>query len=160
MSVVRIEPASSADLAAVAALEAACYADPWAPGSFQALPGDPRVFFAVARRKDGGAPDILGYVVAWFVMDEGELANLAVAPGARRQGVARTLLEAVLEEAGRRQIRDLFLEVRESNGAALRLYTVAGFEQIGRREGYYRHPEEAALVLRRRIETSLKQHVG
>lgn len=137
--------ATAADLPEVVALERACYGDPWPATAFAALPDNPNVFFALAREQRGM---LAGYVVAWYVMDEGELANLAVAPTLRGRGVGRALLDVMLEDAARRGTEHVFLEVRESNGWARKLYGARGFEEVGRRRGYYRSPVEDALILR------------
>jgi ribosomal-protein-alanine N-acetyltransferase len=71
--------------------------------------------------------------------------NLAVDPSFRRQGIARRLLDQVLGSAPG---SEWFLEVRESNIAALNLYKELGFQLSGRREDYYRDPHEAAIVMR------------
>ena len=140
--------ARAADLPDVAALERVCYPDPWPASSFASLPDNPRVFFVVMRDLNDR---LTGYAIAWHVMDEGELANLAVAPDARRQGIASELLDAVLEDARERGTAQVFLEVRESNSAARALYSARGFDEVGRRKGYYRHPVEDALILRRTL---------
>lgn len=142
--------ATAADLPEVIALERVCYGDPWPASAFASLPENARVFFAVARQDVGGA--LSGYVVAWYVMDEGELANLAVAPAAREQGVGRGLLDSMLEDARSREAAQIYLEVRESNAAARQLYASRGFEEVGRRKGYYRSPKEDALILRRTLK--------
>jgi ribosomal-protein-alanine N-acetyltransferase len=141
---------SAADLVEVIGLERACYADPWPASAFASLPDNPRVYFAVARRAVRGP--IAGYVVAWYVMDEGELANLAVAPDARGKGIGGALLDAMLSDSTARGIATVYLEVRESNAAARQLYATHGFEEVGRRIGYYRSPTEDALILRRTIK--------
>jgi ribosomal-protein-alanine N-acetyltransferase len=87
--------------------------------------------------------------VAWFAADEGEIANLAVREPTRRRGIGAALLDAALAEGTRRGAANMYLEVRESNEAARRLYASRGFEEIGRRRRYYRHPVEDAIVLRR-----------
>lgn len=150
LSRVSIRPARAADLEAILALERACYSDPWPASSFTQLPDNPRVFFAVADA--AVAKSIAGYVVAWFVLDEGEVANLAVAPGLRRGGIGGTLLDAAVGESRRRGVSNLYLEVRESNQSARRLYTSRGFEEVSRRKGYYRSPVEDALILRRTLK--------
>lgn len=137
------------DLDSVVALERACYSDPWPAGAFATLPDNPRVYFAVADFP--AVRSIAGYVVAWFVLDEGEVANLAVATGARRQGIGGALLDAAIRESRERGVSDLYLEVRESNQSARRLYTSRGFEEVSRRKGYYRTPVEDALILRRTL---------
>jgi [ribosomal protein S18]-alanine N-acetyltransferase len=144
-----IAAGTATDLAEVSAMERECYADPWPASAFAALPDNPRVFFAVAR--DLETEQLLGYAVAWYVLDEGELANLAVAPFARRRGVGRRLLDAILSDAVVRGTAQLYLEVRESNTAARELYRSKDFVEIGRRKEYYRKPKEDALILRRRV---------
>jgi [ribosomal protein S18]-alanine N-acetyltransferase len=141
-----IARATSADLPEVVAMERACYADPWPASAFATLPDNPNVYFAVARGVHGR---VIGYVVGWYVVDEGELANLAVAPDVRRQGMGRALLDAMLADAMARGTKELYLEVRESNAAARRLYHALEFEEVGRRTGYYRSPQEDALILRK-----------
>jgi ribosomal-protein-alanine N-acetyltransferase len=142
-----------ADLPEVSALERSCYADPWPASAFAVLPDNPRVFFTVARAEPGGR--VAGYAVSWYVLDEGELANLAVSSSSRRRGIGRALLRAVLADAKERGIRELYLEVRQSNSAARELYAAHEFEEVGRRKEYYRSPVEDALILRRTLTPQL-----
>jgi ribosomal-protein-alanine N-acetyltransferase len=87
-----------------------------------------------------------GMLLARVIADEAEILTLAVAPTARRQGVARTLLQAAMAHAAGAGAITIFLEVSAANRAALALYEPAGFAQVGRRRGYY--PDGAdALVL-------------
>ena len=134
------------DVTRIAELERGCFGDPWSRESFRQLLATPTVYFRCAR-EDVGAP-ALGYVVAWFVADEGEIANLAVDPEQRRRGIGTALLDAALTEAGRRGAAAVYLEVRESNAAARRVYASRGFVEVGRRTRYYRKPVEDAVVLR------------
>jgi ribosomal-protein-alanine N-acetyltransferase len=89
-----------------------------------------------------------GYVVALDAADEGEILNLAVAPGSRRTGLGRALVEAILGVLKDRAVGQVYLEVRESNAPARSLYAAQGFREVGRRKGYYRRPVEDAIVLR------------
>ena len=73
---------------------------------------------------------------------EREILNIAVAPHWRRKGTARALL---MRELQRKSV--LYLEVRESNEAAQRLYRALGFVEIGRRPEYYQEPREGAIVM-------------
>ena len=136
------------DLAAVAAIERVAFSDPWSLRSFREALDSGSVYFACAR-SDAGS--VLGYVVAWFVADQGEIANIAVAPDQRGRGVGRALLDAALGEAAARGIAAVFLEVRDSNQRARELYASRGFEEVGRRRRYYRRPVEDAIVLRRTL---------
>jgi len=146
-----LRTATAADLAEVMALERACYSDPWPATAFASLPDNARVFFGVAGT--GVGDRVVGYVVAWYVMDEGELANLAVASAHRGRGIGGALLDAMLADAASRAISQVYLEVRESNAAARKLYETRGFEEIGRRKSYYRTPVEDALILRRTLKS-------
>lgn len=145
---VSIDVARDDDVAAISEIERAAFSDPWSPRSFRDALEHPAVYFGCAR-SDGG--EVQGYVVAWFVADEGEIANLAVAPAAWGGGIGRALLDAALAEATRRGIESVYLEVRDSNVRARRLYQSCGFEEVGRRKGYYRRPVEDAIVLRRTL---------
>ena len=147
---VTIEPALHVDLTAIAALEKAAFSDPWSLASFESVLAEPAAYVAVARENESDA--VLGYVVAWFAADEGEIANLAVREPTRRRGIGSALLDGALAEGLRRGAINMYLEVRESNEAARRLYASRGFEEIGRRKRYYRHPVEDAVVLRRVLE--------
>jgi ribosomal-protein-alanine N-acetyltransferase len=145
---ISITPVVTADLGAVAAIERAAFSDPWSERSFRDALSQAAIYFVAARSDDGG---VLGYVVAWFVADEGQIANLAVAPVGWGKGIGRALLTAALGEAIARGATDVYLEVRDSNLRARRLYGSCGFKEVGRRRGYYRLPVEDAIVLRRTL---------
>ena len=100
--------------------------------------------FLVAEVGEG----VAGYVVALDAADEGEILNLAVAEGGRRRGLGRALVEAIVAALSERGVRQVYLEVRESNAAARALYAAFGFKDVGRRQAYYRRPVEDAIVLR------------
>lgn len=140
-----IAPATPADIDAVTQLESVAFADPWTRQAFEAALKERHARFRVARSPDGS---VVGYLIAWFVFDEAEIANVAVVPTARRRGIARALLEAILAEARTSHVARVFLEVRESNSAARGLYGSMGFMPIARRPRYYRKPVEDAIVLR------------
>lgn len=154
-----IRPAIGTDLPAIGAIERASFSDPWTVDSFASAMSLAHVHFLVAEEgrdlpgrptaRRAGVLPVLGYVVALLAADEGEIADIAVDVAARRRGIGRALLDRVMADAARGGVRALYLEVRESNSAALALYHGAGFRQMGRRPGYYRQPAEDALVLRR-----------
>ena len=142
---ITVRPATAADLDRVTEIEQASFSDPWHRRAFQGLLGDRRVLFAVACLPSGV---VAGYVVAWFIADEGEIANLAVAPEVRGRHLGAFLLDSAIHAARTRGVSSMYLEVRDSNERARALYTSRGFIQIGRRRNYYRRPTEDALVLR------------
>ncbi len=142
---IKIDAATRADLDAVLGLEMTAFADPWTREAFETALRERHARFRVARGADGR---LIGYLIAWFVLDEGEIANLAVVPSARRRGIGRALLEGIIAEARAARVGRLFLEVRESNAAARALYAARGFQPVTRRPRYYRKPVEDAIVLR------------
>lgn len=149
-----VRPAARDDLTRVHEIERAAFSDPWSFQSFADLLANPRVLFAVAEResRQGEPGGVVGYVVAWFVVDEAEVANVAVAPEARGQGVGARLLDEALDAARRKGSASVYLEVRDSNAPARALYASRGFVQIARRRRYYRRPVEDALVMRRALD--------
>lgn len=94
---------------------------------------------------------IAGFIAARLVADELHVNNVAVRREFRRLGIGRSLLETVINEAGRRGARHAFLEVRAGNCAAQALYNVCGFKAAGLRRNYYSSPREDALVMSRGI---------
>jgi ribosomal-protein-alanine N-acetyltransferase len=141
-----LRPARAEDVARIAQIERASFSDPWSPRSFGELLVHDGVFFRVLA--DASSDEPVGYVVAWFVVDEAEIANVAIAPERRGEGLGGRLLDETLSAARLAGVTDAFLEVRTSNTAARRLYASRGFVEVGRRRGYYTRPPEDALVMR------------
>lgn len=84
---------------------------------------------------------------------EGDIQTIAVAPRARRNGLGRTLMLALIGEARKRGAREVFLEVRADNPGAQKLYRDLGFEEIGVRPRYYQPDDVDAIVMRLNIPT-------
>lgn len=145
-----IRRATRGDVPRVVEIERSSFSDPWTAGAFRNAAEEDRLLFLVAEHE--GA--VVGYAVSWHVVDEAELANLAVAQEARGQGIGGALLDTVIAVARESGCASMHLEVRESNAAARGLYASRGFEEVGRRRRYYREPVEDALVLRARIGTA------
>lgn len=140
-----VRPATPADLPAILSIERIAFSDPWTADAFRSMLGQEHVLTTVAER-DGR---VVGYSVAWAVGDEAELANLAVAPEHRGAGVAKRLVDHLLQAIEARGGATIYLEVRDSNAPAQGLYRSRGFTAAGRRKGYYRKPTEDAVVMRR-----------
>ena len=85
--------------------------------------------------------------------EEGDIQTIAVAPRARRRGLGRTLMQALIAEARRRGAREIFLEVRADNPGAETLYRELGFEAIGVRPKYYQPDGVDAIVMRLAVPT-------
>ncbi len=135
-----------ADLAAVLALEARCYAFPWTEGIFRDCL---RVgYFCSVLEIDYL---LAGYGVISSAAGEAHLLNLCVREEFRCRGLGQRLLDHLLDLASHSGARLVFLEVRPGNTAAIRLYETMFFQQIGMRRGYYQAEggREDALVMRR-----------
>ena len=143
-----VRRAAPADVKAVAAIERTAFADPWPQEAFEAQLARRIVWFAVAELDD----QVVGYVMAIIAADEAEIANIAVRDDLRGKGIGAALLDSSLREARARSVASVYLEVRESNTAARRLYASRNFRKVGRRRGYYRNPPEDAIVLRWSLE--------
>jgi ribosomal-protein-alanine acetyltransferase len=125
-----IRPAIPDDLPAIAAIQ---------QSSPEAAAWDPTGYDVVVAEAEGR---VVGFLVTRTVTEgEREVLNLAVAPEYRRRGIGRSLLRSVLDGT-------VFLEVRESNGAALSFYNSLGFHELSRRPEYYENPLEGAIVLK------------
>lgn len=152
-----VRGARESDIDAVLAIERVSFADPWDRDSFELALDPTRMLFLVAEepatavreQDDSARPALLGYGIALLLLDEGEVADLAVAPDARGRGVGARLLDALTLAAHSTGVRSMYLEVRESNVRARTLYASRSFAPVGRRRGYYRNPTEDALLLRR-----------
>ncbi len=141
-----LRPMTFATLDDVLPLEDAVYPFPWTRGNFV----DSLAAGYTAWTLSGADGALVGYCVAMIGVDEMHLLNITVAPAARRQGHARRLLAGLAQLCLERAAARLWLEVRESNAEARGAYRRLGFDEVGRRKGYYPAPEgrrEDAIVM-------------
>ena len=132
------------DLDDVVAIERVSFTLPWSRGAFLYEMEQNRVARCWVMRE---YRRVVGYLCLWEIGEEIHVTNVAVHPDFRRRGIARALLQAVLEDARRRGLRVVALEVRPSNREARTLYEAFGFRAVGRRKGYYYDTGEDALVM-------------
>lgn len=142
---IRLRNARAEDILSwVGPLERAANAVPWSDHLLSGELNSPYSAFWVAE--SDGQP--LGFVIVHMTGDEAEILEIAVSPECRRLGVGRTLMQRAAQTAVERGCEALFLEVRDSNAAARRLYTGMGFVPVGLRKRYYRDNGEDAIVMR------------
>lgn len=137
------------DVGEVKALLNACFgSSAWSEQSIvsQMLKPDSSCTVAVT----GGR--IVGYLAFEQIADEGSVTEVAVLPEYRRQGIAKSLICSALDSAT--GLGEVFLEVRESNSPAVKLYEGLGFERIALRRDYYDAPKENAVIMRKIYEDS------
>jgi len=145
----KLRPADREDAVALAAAHALAFETPWPPEAFTGLLATPGVFALAAVDQA-----VVGLILMRAIAGEAEVLTLAVAPAHQRRGAARALLAAGLDLAAAAGAESAFLEVAADNAGAIALYRAAGFEQAGRRAGYYARqagPAIDALVLRRTL---------
>jgi len=121
------------DLHSILKIEEESFSDPWSGRSFLKEAELPFSRFLVAE--EGGK--VVGYLIAWVVGKTCDINKIAVLPSFRRRGVGKELLKKLLEVLKEEGVEEIFLEVRESNVPAIKLYESLGFRRIGLREGYY-----------------------
>ena len=94
----------------------------------------------------------LGYVGLHRVLDEATLNMVYIDPELRGQGLGRYLMQFVLDQLAARQVQHLFLEVREQNLVAQKLYQAVGFETLIIRPNYYQQPQDNAVIMQKKLK--------
>ncbi len=132
------------DVEAVVVIETDAFSTPWQADTFLGLLDRDGVELVVMTHDTDG---VIGYAVLWCILDQGELANIALTPGRRGTGLGSHLLRHVMGIGRDRGVEKLFLEVRASNLGAIELYKRFGFHDVGLRRAYYQAPREDARVM-------------
>ena len=138
-----VADAAIAHIEAIEELEKQCFSQPWKREQLiSQLPDEHHEFLAALHE---GRP--VGYVGMMCVLDEGYIANVAVSPDWRRQGIGDALIAELLRRAVSRELAFVTLEVRAGNEAAKALYAKHGFVPVGTRKKYYASPTEDAVLM-------------
>ena len=127
-----IRPMEDRDISTVEHIEKSIFSLPWSAKSFADAANTPENVYLVCE---------------WTVLGEGNITNIAVSPSYRRSGVAEALLKELERRARLKDVTVFFLEVRQSNEAAKRLYEKLGYSPIGVRKRFYEKPVEDAIVM-------------
>lgn len=136
---VYIKSVEKADLSSLAQIHAASFSQGWSDGELAKMSDNKNYDCLVAElSKDKPA----GFVFVRSILDEAEIITIATSPTARRKGIARQLMRAVIRKLEYDRKSKLFLEVDEANQAAVKLYKSLGFKQIAEREGYYSNSDD------------------
>jgi [ribosomal protein S18]-alanine N-acetyltransferase len=124
----------------------------WTEPQYRGLLSPARLVLVASNDEAPHAPvikeNLLGFIVALHIAPDWELENIVVLLGARRMGIGKRLLDALLAAVRKTNSEAVFLEVRESNEAARLFYEKSGFIQSGRRKSYYSNPLEDAVLYR------------
>ena len=139
----KFRKATEEDMKHIAMLEAAIFSDAWTVQGVYETFSQKQTFIIVAE--DAGM--LAGYCIVYYVMDEAEIARIAVSPALRRQGVGRGLLDYTCKCCLEERIEKLLLDVRESNRGAVAFYQQYGFAEDGIRRNFYSNPQENAVLM-------------
>ena len=146
-----IKEMTEKELDQVCRLEEKCFLTPW---TRQALEGELKnplaSYLVLLDQEDQG--QLLAYGGYSYVLNEGNINNIAVDPDHRGQSLGRILTEALIQSAKEKGVEQLFLEVRTSNHIAQSLYRSLGFKMVNVRKGYYADTDEDAIVMALEIE--------
>lgn len=142
-----------ADAQAVAAIEADTFSQPWLKKDFENAVKDCNYIYLVATHEE--IP--VAYAGCVVACEDADITNIAVKIPYRRIGIAYKLLELLAQEAMKKGAQSLFLEVRESNENAKRLYNKYGFLQVGYRKNFYKNPDEAAILMQKKLSDKEKE---
>lgn len=138
-----VVPMAEEYINAVEQMEQACFSTPWTEDGLRAELTSDTAVFRVALLD--GVP--AGYGGMHFVCGEGYIDNIAVLPAMRQRGIGTIIVESLINFTETHNGIFVSLEVRESNAPAITLYTKLGFQENGRRRGFYTKPPEDALIL-------------
>ena len=162
-----IRAATAADISAILALErtsatAAHYSEgQYSQAIQQGLKSSPAGRPVSGRETEGENrlalvveedSQVKGFLIGRVLGDEWEIENVVVAEKARKRGFGRALVDEFVKTAREQGGQTLYLEVRESNAAARRLYEKCQFAETGRRRNYYHSPQEDAVLYALRLE--------
>lgn len=127
----------------LAAIEAACFSHPWSLSALEDEFACPDAWIVCALLNE----EIVAYGSMRVVLDEGSIGNIACLPQFRGFGAGGKILDTLIDRAKGNGLSRIFLEVRPSNAPAVGLYRSRGFQELGRRKGFYRDPAEDALLM-------------
>jgi ribosomal-protein-alanine N-acetyltransferase len=153
MTTVTIVPMTATHIDALMPFEQQMFGtEAWTRSGYQHELADKRYRYYVAA--EGPSGELLGWAGIRILDAEAEILTVGVVPAARRAGIARRMLDALLAEAIRRAAAEVFLEVRIDNTAARALYVREGFEEVGIRRGYYDAGRVDAVTMRKGLHRS------
>lgn len=139
----KIEKMQISHIGRVSEIEKMCFSHPWSRQSLESeLANDTSVFFAATENND-----VIGYIGASAVLDEGYIFNIAVDENHRCKGVGSALVDTLVTYGKKNNLSFLTLEVRQSNISAMSLYSKFGFIKVGERKDYYSQPKENAILM-------------
>lgn len=131
------------DIQQIALLEMETFSDAWSIVGLQQTMEQAHAFITVAEED----AEVVAYCIVYHVMDEGEIARIAVNREKHRQGIGLGLLDYTCDCCREKELQRLLLDVRESNVGARAFYKQYGFVEDGVRKNFYDNPKEDAVLM-------------
>ena len=131
------------DIEYIVELEVKTFSDAWTEQGVRDTLEQKQAFITVAKSDRV----LVGYCIIYYVMDEAEIARIAVSEDVRRTGIGKGLLDYTCKCCRELQIERLLLDVRESNESAIMFYKGYGFQTDGIRKNFYEMPKEDAVLM-------------
>lgn len=142
-----IRTAHESELGYIAALEENSFPDPWSVKSLTETFAQNHALILTGWQNG----ELAGYVIFYHVLDEGEIARIAVDPSLRRLGTATQLMDGLEKYCAQNNILKIMLDVRESNLPAISFYKKCNFLEDGIRKRFYENPEESAVLMSKEL---------
>ncbi|MGB4440145.1 MAG: ribosomal protein S18-alanine N-acetyltransferase [Sedimentibacter sp.] len=147
MESVLIRNMNSNDIDQITEIEKKCFSLPWSKESFEGELKNEHAYYECAEENE----NVVGYMGMWKILDECHITNVAVLPEYRNRGIASMLIDKMIGVCKCSEIKNMTLEVRESNTTAINLYKKFGFFSVGKRPKYYQLPLEDAIIMWKNI---------
>ena len=145
LSDIIISPMTQDDIEDITKIEAEAYGKHhWAKSSFYDEMSNNLAKYYVAKTSSG---ETVGYAGTWHIIDEGHITTFAVKKEYLRNHIGDAIMQKIIEDCYKDNIKYLTLEVRVSNIPAIKLYEKYGFQSLGTRKGYYQDNNEDALIM-------------
>lgn len=138
-----IRPANDTDYFEISEIEKQCFSLPWSQNAIRDFAKNHNNIIIVCEKSS----ELCGYVTASIVIDEVQIANVAVKENFRNMHIGSVLLQKLIDISKDKQCLSVTLEVRSSNTPAIKLYEKHGFSKVGERKNFYKNPTENAFLL-------------
>ena len=149
---IKIKPLTEKELDQVLALDNICFGGLWSLRSYKREIDSPNSSLFIMTIDYQLEEKVIGLACYWAILEEAHITILAIHPDFQGKGLGKLLLNHLLQEINKQDLKTATLEVSANNQKALNLYQKFGFKEAGRRKKYYQKTGEDALVLWKKVE--------
>lgn len=146
MNFFTVRPVEKKDLDIIMYLENICFVSPWGIDDIKReIEGNPVSNLWVIENDNSG---VVGFIDYWITFDSATICQICVNPIYRQRGLGLMLIEEMIKDCKANRVRNITLEVREKNAAAINLYNKCGFKKALLKEGYYTNGDNAIYMIK------------